>query len=163
MVLVTQGWWLAATLVDNGANSSTLQYQLRSADATEAAADASAVISALNSITDAVISDYYIKHKYSENALVYPAAGVQNEDKASITVLLSGGGNKKGNLKIPAPVIGVFTAASGGGANVVDMSDVDLNIYLDLFKTASECYISDGEDLVSGVSGKRISAKSNFG
>ncbi len=151
------------TLVDNGANVTTLQFALRSADATAAATDSSAVVLALEAISDSVISDYYIKHKYSETVLAYPAAGVENENKASITVLLAGAGNKKANIKVPAPVIGVFTAASGGGANVVDMSDVDLNTYIDLFKAGAECYISDGEDLVSGVSGKRISAKSNYG
>lgn len=163
MVLASQGWFLAITLVDNGANVSTLQFAMRSADATEAATDASVIVLALAAISGSVISDYYIKHKYSETVLVYPGAGVENEDKASITCLLAGAGNKKANLKVPAPVIGLFTAASGGGANVVDMSDVDLNTYLDLFKAGAECYISDGEDLVSGVSGKRISAKSNYG
>ncbi len=163
MVLASQGWFLSVTLVDNGANVTTLQFALRSADATTAATDSSAIVLALGDITDSVISDYYIKHKYSETVLVYPAAGVENENKASITVLLAGAGNKKANIKIPAPVIGVFTAASGGGANTVDMSDVDLVTYLDLFKAGAECYISDGEDLVSGVSGKRISAKSNYG
>lgn len=163
MAITSKGWELSVSLADNGANISTLQYKLRSADATEAATDSAAVIAALNAVTDSVISDYYIKHHYSEDAMAYPAAGVQNEDKASITVLLTTGGGKKANLKIPAPVIGIFTAASGGGANVVDMSDADLVTYLNLFKSTGECYISDGEDLSAGVSGKRISAKSNYG
>lgn len=163
MSLVTMGWFLAVTLADNGAGTITLQYAMRSADATEAAADAAAIISALDAVTNSVITDYYIKHKYSENSLSYPAAGVENKDKASITCLLSGAGNKKANLKIPAPVIGLFSASSGGGANSVDMSDTDLNTYLDLFKSGNECYISDGEDLSTGVSGKRIGARTNFG
>lgn len=163
MAITSKGWQLAVTVVDNGAQSTTKHYNLRSADATEAAADAAAIIAAFGAITDAVISDYYIKHHYSEDALAYPAAGVQNEDKASITALLTTGGSKKANLKIPAPVIGLFTAASGDGANTVDMSDADLLTYADLFKSGGECYISDGEDLSSLVSGKRISAKSNYG
>lgn len=163
MALVSQGWFLSVTMVDNGANVTTMQFALRSADAAAAATDSAAVIAALDACTDAVISDYYIKNKYSENSLAYPAAGIENENKASITVLLAGAGNKKANLKIPAPVIGLFTASSGGGANVVDMSDAALVTYLALFESGNECYISDGEDLVAGVSGKRISAKSNYG
>lgn len=163
MVLASQGWFLAVTLLDNGGNVSTLQFALREPLEPGAAADAAAVVLALGALTNAVISDWYLKHKYSETVLVYPGEGVENENKASITVLLAGAGNKKANLKIPAPVIGLFSAASGGGANTVDMSDADLLTYLDLFKDGAECYISDGEDLVSGVSGKRISAKSNYG
>jgi len=163
MALVSMGWFLSATLVDNGANVTTLQFALRSADATEAATDSAAVIAALDAVTDSVISDYYIKNRYSENALAYPAAGIENENKASITALLAGAGNKKANIKIPAPVIGLFTAASGGGANVVDLSDADLVTYTDLFRSGNECYISDGEDLSALVSGKRISAKANYG
>jgi hypothetical protein len=157
------GWYLSVTLLDNGGNVTTLQYALRSADATAAATDSAAVIAALNAVTDSAISDYYIKNRWSEDTLAYPAAGVENENKASITCLLSGAGNKKANLKIPAPVIGLFTASSGGGANVVDMSDAALVTYTDLFRTGNECTISDGEDLSAAVSGKRISAKSNFG
>ncbi|MEE9580991.1 MAG: hypothetical protein V3V74_06735 [Nitrosomonadaceae bacterium] len=163
MSLNTQGWFLAVTLVDNGAGSVTLQYKMRSADATEAATDAAAIIAALDAVTNAVIADYYIKHKYSESALTYPAAGIENKDKASITILLAGDGSKKANLKIPAPVIGLFTDTEGGGANVVDMSDAALVTYMDLFKSGQECYISDGEDLSKGVSGKRIGSKTNFG
>lgn len=163
MALVDMGWFLAVTLVDNGANVTTLQFALRDATAAGAETDALAVLAALAAITNSVISDRYLKNKFSENALAYPAAGVENEDKASITCLLAGAGNKKANLKVPAPVIGLFTAASGGGANVVDLSDADLVTYTDLFKSGAECYISDGEDLVSLVSGKRISAKSNYG
>lgn len=163
MALVDMGWFLAVTLVDNGANVTTLQYALRPATAALAETDALAVIAALNAVTNSVISDRYLKNKWSENALTYPAAGVENENKASITVLLTGAGNKKANIKIPAPVIGIFTATEGGGANVVDLSDADLVTYTDLFKAAGECYISDGEDLSSLVSGKRISAKSNYG
>ncbi len=163
MALVDMGWFASVTVVDNGANVTTLQYALRGATAVDALADANAVLAAFQAVTDAVVSDWYLKNKFSENALAYPAAGIENENKASITCLLTGAGNKKANLKIPAPVIGIFTAASGGGANVVDMSDADLVTYLDLFKSTGECYISDGEDLSAGVSGKRISAKSNYG
>lgn len=163
MGLVTQGWELSVTIADNGANTTTLQFKLRSADAAAAAIDSAAVIAALILVTDGTISDYYVKEHFAETVFTYPGAGVENENKASLTVLLAGAGNKKANIKIPAPVIGIFTASSGGGANVVDMSDVDLVSYMDLFKSGAECYISDGEDLVSGVSGKRISAKSNYG
>lgn len=163
MALVSVGWWLTCSMVDNGGNTTTLRYQLRSADAAAAATDSAAVIAALNAVTNSVMARYAFGERYEENAFAYPAAGVENEDKASLTCLLTTSGQKKANLKVPAPVIGIFVDATGPGANVVDTSDVDLGTYVDLFKTGAECYISDGEDLDSLLSGKRISAKSNLG
>jgi len=163
MALVSNGWWLQVTLVDNGGNTTTKRFELRSADAATAVVDSAAVIAALGAITNSVISAYRYGEEFLEGAFAYPAAGVENEDKASITVLLATNGAKKANIKIPAPVIGMFVAPTGPSANVVDIADAALVTYMDLFKAAAECYISDGEDLDSGVSGKRISAKSNSG
>ena len=163
MALTSAGWWLTCTLVDNGGNVTTKRFQLRSADAATALTDSAAVIAALNAITNAVMSSYRYGEEFKEDAFAFPAAGIENEDKASITCLLTTTGAKKGNLKIPAPVIGIFQGASGPSANIVDIGDTDLGTYADLFKAAAECYISDGEDLDEMMSGKRISAKSNNG
>jgi len=154
---------MTCTLVDNGGNVTTKRYELRSADATEAAADTAAIIAALNAVTNAVMSSYRYGEEFKENAFAFPAAGIENEDKASITCLLTTSGAKKGNLKIPAPVIGIFQGASGPSANIVDIGDTDLGTYADLFKTGGEAFISDGEDLDEMMSGKRISAKSQNG
>lgn len=163
MALVTLGWRLVVTLIDNGANVSTLTFIMRESLFATVQTDVATVLAALGAVTNSVISDYAVKEVFSENAFAYPAAGIENEDKASITVLLAGAGSKKANIKIPAPVIGLFTAPSGGGANVVDLSDADLITYTDIFRSGAECTISDGEDLSLLVSGKRISAKSNSG
>jgi len=90
-------------------------------------------------------------------------AGVENEDKASLTVLLTTGGGKKANHKIPAPKITIFTDITGPGANIVDVNDPDLLTYMALFGVGGKAYISDGEVMNSLLSGKRISAKSNNG
>lgn len=163
MALVTNGWWLTCSLKDNGGNTTTKRYQLRSADAATAVTDAAAIIAALNAVTNSVMSAYRYGEEFLENAFAYPAQGVENEDKASITVLLTTSGAKKANLKIPAPVIGLFVAPTGPSANVIDIADADLVTYSELFETGAEAYISDGEDLDSIISGKRISAKSNRG
>lgn len=163
MALVANGYGLSISLVDNGGNVSTLKYDLTSADHAAALVDGAAIVSALAAITNAVISQWVIHTRYAEDAFAYPAAGVENEDKASITVLLDGLGNKKANVKIPAPVIGIFTAATGLGANIVDISDTDLLTYLAIFEDGGEAYISDGETMDMPLTGKRISAKSNYG
>jgi len=163
MSLDSNGWWLRCSLADNGANITTKRYQLTSATAAEAATDVAAIIAALNAITDAVMVSYAYGEEFVESAVSYPAAGIENENQASITALLTTGGGKKANFKIPAPVIGIFVAASGSSANVVDISDTDLGTYAALFESGGEAYISDGEILDSLMSGKRISAKSNNG
>jgi len=162
MALVADGFLLAVTLVDNGGNEGTMRYDLRSADHATALTDTAAIIAALNALTNAVIRRYAIHTKYRENAFAYPAAGVELEDKASLSVSLDGV-DKRANLKIPAPVIGMFAASSGPGANVVDVLDADTLTYVALFETGAEAYISDGEDVDALLSGKRISSSSNYG
>lgn len=162
MALVSRGWFLTMGIVDCGGNQITKTWQLRSADAAAAAIDGAAIRAAFNAITGAVEVAYSIGERFEENSISYPAAGVENENKASLTLLLTTG-NKKANIKIPAPVIGIFMNATGPGANVVDILDVDLNTYTDVFKDAAEAYVSDGEDLDFLLSGKRVHSKSTKG
>lgn len=163
MALTSVGFFLSVQLVDGGDNTSVLRYELTAADYATAVTDTAIILAALQAITDAVVRKYSINHVYGEAAFSFPAATVQVENKASITVLLEGNDNKKANIKIPAPVIGLFVDATGGGSNVVDLSDADLVTYFTLFTTGNECLLSDGEVADSMVSGKRIHAKSNFG
>lgn len=160
MALAHVWFELTASLADNGANITTKRFRLRSADIATAITDSAAIIAALDAVTNSVIVGYRISDVFYEGSVTYPAAGIENEDKASVSVLLTTGGGKKANLKIPAPVIGIFNATEGAGANVVDVSDAALNTYFDCFKSGGECFVSDGEDLDSLMSGKRISAKS---
>lgn len=163
MALATDGYWLTVSLVDNGGNVSTLRYELTSADAATAVTDAATIIAALDAVTNAVISNYSWGERFAENAFAYPAAGIENEDKASVTVLLDGAGAKKANFKIPAPVIGVFMGATGPSANEVDVLDAALVTYGGIFEAGGEAYISDGETMDSMLNGKRISAGSQKG
>ncbi len=163
MALVSIGWELAVTCVDNGAQRSTLLYHLRSADYAAAIIDAGNVVAKLGSVMDSIIADYFVKEHFSENALSLPAMGVQNENKASLTCSLAGVGSRKANLKIPGPKDSIFAGTEGGAGNVVDMNDGDVQNYGDLFKSGNECYIARGQDLDTLLSGKRIHAKSNFG
>ncbi len=163
MALAHVWFELTVSLADNGANVTTKRYRLRSADAAAAVTDSAAIIAALDAITNSIIVGYRINDVFHEGTIVYPAAGIENEDKASITVLLDTGGGKKANIKIPAPVIGIFNDTEGAGAKVVDVLDTALVTYANLFKSGGECYISDGEDLNKMMSGKRISAYSLHG
>jgi hypothetical protein len=96
------------------------------------------------------------------DSIAYPPAGIEAENKASITYLIEGT-RDKGNIKIPAPVIGMFVAPTGQSANLVDVQDTDLNAYLDNFRSTGGWYVSDGQHLQTVLKGKRISAKNNNG
>ncbi len=162
MAIVSIGWFLTMTMADNGGNQITKTWKLRATDAATADTDAAVIRAAYNAVTNSVEVAYGLGERFQEDSITYPAAGIENEDKASITGLLIAG-NKKANLKINAPVIGMFMNLTGPGANIVDILDTDLNTYTDVFKTGAQAYISDGEDLDTVLSGKRISARSNKG
>jgi len=161
MALVSNGWWGRITVVDNGNNRTIKTYQLRAVTAAAAATDMIAILAALNAVTDSVVSGYSTAERFVEDSFVFPASGIQNEDKASVSVIVSN--SKSANLKIPAPIPAMFTGSTGRAANIVDTSNALLITYTDLFKAAAEAFISDGDDLVQVSGGKRISAKSNFG
>lgn len=158
MAIVSRGYYGTMTMADNGGNQITKTWTMTAADAATAATDWAIIKAAFNAITDAVEVASSLGERFENDSITYPAAGVNNQDKASITVRLTTG-NKKANLKIPAPVIGIFSADTGPAADKVDILDADLNTYLDIFETGNEATLSDGEILDDPLYGRRISAK----
>lgn len=168
MAIVSSGFWVTMTLADHGGNTSTLQFQCDPAtvaDFAAAVAAAAALWTDLDALTDAVLTGYNIAERYYNDAIALPAGGVENEDKASITYSIQDT-NKKGNLKVPAPINTagvVFIGTSGASANQVATTSTAIQNYADNFRTAGAFLISDGEKLNQVLVGKRISAKSNNG
>lgn len=161
MALVSDGFWMRATVVDNGNNKTIKTYQMRAADFATATTDSTAILNALNAVTDSTISAFSIAQRFYEDAFAWPVSGIQNEDKASISCVITN--SKSANIKIPAPIPAMFQDTEGAAANVVDVTNGDLIAYTDIFKAGGESYISDGDDLLLVSGGKRISAKSNLG
>jgi hypothetical protein len=68
---------------------------------------------------------------------------------------------------IPAPVIGVFSAATGSGRDVVDITDADLTAWIAAL--AADAEISDGETIQTGTGddgmadGRRVVKKVRLG
>jgi len=165
MAIVTQGWELSISLVDNGANVTTLSWQANTAVVTDyatAQAARDALVTDLAAISDSVIVGTRLTEVEYNDSVAYPVAGVENENKASITYLIQGT-NKKGNLQIPAPKIAIFVNPSGPSANVVNVQQALVTAYCDNFRTTGGWYVSDGESLQTILKGKRISAKNNNG
>jgi len=170
MALVTEGFEVTITVADNGDNRSTLTYVCDPANVPDFATAQTArlaVITALNGVTDAVIVGTTLKEVQYEDAIVLPAALVENENKASVTVQILGQ-NKKANIKIPAATPTIFNGASGASANQIDVTDALLISYVAMFRAAGYFTLSDGEKVAESpnngiVVGKRISAKNNNG
>lgn len=167
MALTSQGFFGTVTLIDNGGNTSTLSYDLTAAAIGDAVTDMGTVVTRLAAVTDAEVKGYTVGQKFAESALSLPAGGVQVENTAVISALISGEVSKYAILKIPAPVAGIFVGSSGAAANLVDANDTDLGTYLGTFTTGGLATVSDGEviDTVSAahVSGKRVHRASRKG
>jgi hypothetical protein len=168
MALVSGGWYGTASIADHGGNVSTLKYMfdpLTTADFAAALAAMASLVADLDSITDGEITGYNVTEFFYEDAIALPAAGIEIEDKASVTYSIVGN-NKKGNFKIPTPVsagANNLFGVVGGAANQVNTAQAALQAYADNFRTAGNFTISDGEKLNVILVGKRVSAKNNNG
>lgn len=157
MALVSQGFQLNVSLLDNAGDSTTVSYDLRGATYADAAVDAAAIVAALAAVTDGVIVSYRMTEVTEETGTItLPASGVQAEVSASLTMSIAGAGSKKGNIRIPMPKVGVFTSTSGAGANVVDLDATIVTDYAALFTSSGEATISDGENAGILLSGVRV-------
>jgi hypothetical protein len=171
MALVTEGFEVTVTVADNGANRGTYTFICDPANVPDFATAQTArtsIVGALDTLTQCVIVGTSLKEVQYEDTIVYPASGVELEDKASITYQILGK-NKKGNLKIPSPIATLFNGTAGAAANQVDVTNAALTTYMGNFFSAGYFTISDGEKVsqtpnTNGViAGKRISAKNNNG
>lgn len=163
MALVSNGYWLNVALKDNGGNETTRTYQLNAALIADAITDSAAIIAALNAVTDAVIVSHFFYERFVEDAFAYPAAGVEVENQALLDFDIVDHPEKSATLTVPAPNIGIFTAATGPGANIVDTTDAAVIAYAALFQAGGEAFISDGEVAASLISGRRIHRASRKG
>ena len=165
MTLVGGGFGMTVSFLDNGMNQVTREYMMDPDIVTyeDAAAAAVPLIPKVVAVTDASIPQYRVFQVFSENALVIPASGVQVENQASITALLTTPGNEQANINIPAPKPAMFVALSGKQANIVNTTWPALVTFTDSFLIAGSFTISDGEEISRLVDGKRVHKRSNKG
>lgn len=165
MAIVTAGYELSVTLADNGANQSTLSWEANSAvvtDFTIAQTQRDNLVTDLLAISDCIFISSRLAEVQYNDSIAYPVAGVEIENKASITYLIDGT-KDKGNLKVPAPNQDIFVNPTGPSANVVDVGDPLVTNYCDNFRVTGGWFVSDGQSLITVLKGKRISAKNNNG
>jgi len=160
MALVSAGFQLAVTLVDQGKGKSTLRYDLTAADAAAAATATAAILAALAAVTDAGIQSYTLGEVFKDAAVGSGSGQVEN--LAVITAKIDSVDLKYAVVKIPAPADGIFSAAAGAGYDIVDPADADLVAYLQVWQTGNQAYLSDGETLVSpGTAGNVVGKRAH--
>jgi len=166
MALTSAGFGMSVTFLDNGSNIAVREYAMDTTRVTTYALAETAALSMLADLvplSDAVVSSYRIFAVFNETVLVIPSAGVQVENQASLTSLLTSPGNKKANLNIPAIKQSVFVGSSGPQANDVNMSNALILAFLGNFFAVEDFTVSDGEKIARGLDGKRVHKKSSRG
>ena len=169
MALVTGGFELNVTLLDNGLNTGTLSYKLTpAADFDEATTAAADILARLALVTQAEIKGYTVGERFIENALAVPVSNVHIENRAIVVCQINGDPLKKVSVVIPAPSPDIFSALSGDGANQINPLHTDLVNYIDIWRvTGALATISDGEFIADGLSaivrGYRTHRKSSYG
>jgi len=168
MAFTDAAFGMTVTFIDSGANTGSREYMMDEANVTtfaEAQAAAVAAIPTIQALSDAPIASYRVFQTYNEGALVLPAT-VQIENQMSLTYQLALAGNKKANLNVPSPKITMFVASTGPQSNVVNTNETTntlLAAFTDLFETAGDFTLSDGEKTTRILSGKRVHRGSSRG
>lgn len=156
MALVQRGFRLSVTLVDNGANTTAINYELRATTYANVTTAVTVILAELVKVTGGAIGQYTLSETYEEDALSLPTVGFQAEVSASLTTFISDAGLKKANYRIPMPVPAVFVSTIGEGANRVNTAEPDVLSYHGLFGPSGVANVSDGEIAGGLLGGVRV-------
>jgi hypothetical protein len=166
MAYVDLSWIMKITVIDNGANESSVTFEMTAATHLLAVIDAAIVLSAFEAVCAAGTVMYSLSQQSVNDSLVIPAsAAVQVEAKALYTMRDSANPTKRHSKRIPAPETDVFLATSGDGANIMDVAHQDNIDLANLFGTSGVCTISDGETIEDDalLKGRRVTHSSRRG
>lgn len=165
MAITSKGFYLHVDLVDKGGNKSTKKYVLTAADVATATADAAIIIAALEAVTEALVREYRLGERFSEDAAAYGSGEIENIGQVVAKLVTA---PKTVNIQIPAPLDSLFQALSGPDYNELDPSNLDLQAYIALWEAGAQAVLSDGESVRDSATagnfyGKRIHRGSRKG
>lgn len=162
MAFAGDRFFMSCSFIDAGNNTTRTRLQLDVATMADALTAAAAVAPDLAACSKAYMVGYTVEREFLNGDVRTPAGEV--EEKALITLALSGVGSRKAAYTIPAPVDTLFAGAAGTDAyNVIDPGDATLTAFTDHFNTGNELFISDGEHTTEVIKGKRIHRSSSRG
>lgn len=165
MAFVTKGYGVTVSYTDAGANQVTRDYECDSTvvDMDGAVAAAGEILPDIIALTDATLPKYRIYQEVVDDAWALPAATVQIENTASMTLLLADLGSEKANLNMPAPKIGAFVSSIGPQQNILNTTAAIVTNFTNNFTAAGKFSLSDGEKASGILNGKRVHKKSSRG
>lgn len=169
MAIVQLKWFLEVGIADNSGDITPRRYEMPEASAADYDAfliNVNTLIAALGNMTDGVVANYRVGAQFVQDALTLPASGVENENQAFFSGKIFGDPTDSATQSVPAAKANIFTAPSGPGANVVDMSDAAVLTWIGLFNQTGPgpWTVSDGEYWVdTTVKGKRRHVKRSGG
>lgn len=159
MAFATSGFYLSLTAVDYGANIVQKRWKMAAATNADALTAAAAFIPLYEAVSDTEVLSYSVAQGFDEGTVVAPTVINPASVVASITALIAGAGNKKVNISVPSPKIGIFVAATGDNADIVDGADAALVAYMAAFQTGGTLLVSDGEVMGAFQKGIRVTQK----
>lgn len=150
---------------DTGDNDTTRQLDLGTNDF-PTAIQVSAIMATLQAVSTAKIKSYQLVEIIADDAFTLPA-NAQVEPNARLTLQIAGNPRKSATFDIPSPSPAIMVATEGDGLNQVALSNAGVQAVVDLFRSAGNFYISDGEKVADGVGavkkGRRITKRSSKG
>lgn len=155
MALTADRWFTVIKLVETSGKSTTMRVE-QSAPIDDAAARAAslALVTDLAAVTNCAIAAYYTYQEFVEDAFSLPS-GAEIQNQALLQFSIDDEPTKTGTVRIPAPVDGIFAAASGPNYDVVDITDTDLIAFAANWLLDDLYYLSDGETADALLGGHR--------
>lgn len=163
MAIVTDGFYIEMTVMDNNGDQTTRRFKMQAATQEDAETDGPAIVTAFLALTDAVLVSRSFGEVFVNDALAYPASGVENQNQALLDFIITDQPNKHATNSIPAAKPGIFVALTGPNASVVDLGDAAVVAWAAMFGPAGQLYLSDGETADSLFKGKRRHVRSRQG
>lgn len=139
-------WLLTAQLRDGFGRRGSKQFELRAADYTAADAARTNILPLFQAVTGMEI----LSSTLSEQVPFVGTLTAGSNKDAGVTISGSKPDGYLANVKVPAP----FTATYVNGDGSVDLTEVSLAAFLDIYETiGGNAYLSDGETIDTWVRG----------
>lgn len=139
-------------LVGTDGLKSSLNFDLGDFAEADAGADFLAALNAANQIrgalvdvTDANVTEESLRHVVSQDNQLPASADVFEEALVSTHLNAPAEAEKIHNLRIPAPIIGMFEGTTGTDRDIVDKNNALLVQYVQ--QVSQHSYVSDGEQV----------------
>ena len=163
MAFVSGGFFLEVTLIDNGGNETTRTFELSTTDPDNVDADVTTILAALGGVTDCAVVSRHSYEKIVNDALAFPASGVEIQNQALLDYQIADDPTKTATQTIPGPKPAIFVTTSGPGANTIDLGNAAVVAWAALFGVGGQALISDGEVGQVLLKGIRRHVKSSRG